>query len=183
MLKSIFIDRDGVINQDSPDYIKNWSEFNFIPGSIEAIARLTQNGYICFIITNQSMINRGISTKEALKDMHQKMTDAIEANRGRIEAIFYCPHRPDEGCNCRKPKPGLIYQVRQFYDIDLKNSCMVGDSVKDIEWARNAGCGFAILVRTGNGFESEKILIQRKIFPDYVADNLLAASEWIINSI
>ncbi len=179
--KVVFLDRDGVINRDSPDYIKSWDEFEFLPGSIEGIRSLTANGFETIIISNQSALNRNLITEEGLSYLFSMMKTSIEAEGGLIKDIFYCPHRPDEGCECRKPKPYMIYKAEKAYSIDLKTSYLVGDSVKDIECARNAGCGNTVLVRTGNGISAEKSLTEKKIFPDHIADNLLGAAHWIIN--
>ncbi len=178
--KTVFLDRDGVINKDSPDYIKNWNEFEFIPGSIEAICRLTAAGFAVILITNQSGIGRGIIAPEDLADMHIRMQEKIRQHDGKICDIFFCPHRPDENCDCRKPKPGLIRQAQNKYGIDLLSAWMVGDSAKDIECAVNAGCGHHILVQTGNGISAEKILAEKGITPSYVEKNLLSAAERII---
>ena len=179
MKKVVFSDRDGVINRDSPDYIKNWSEFEFLPGSIEAIKELTVIGFATIVITNQSMINRKISSEKNLRYMHTMMKNAVISGGGEIRDIFFCPHTPDEGCDCRKPKPGLIEQARGAYPIELKNAYMIGDSAKDIECGRNAGCGRVILVRTGNGIAAEKILAEKNITPDHIAENLYEAAKWI----
>lgn len=182
MKKVIFSDRDGVINRDSPDYIKNWSEFEFLPGSIEAIRYLTVHGFNTIVITNQSMINRKISSEKDLRYMHSMMKKAVISAGGEIRDIFFCPHAPDEECDCRKPKPGLIYQAQQAHQIDLKHACMIGDSAKDIECGRNAGCGRVVLVRTGNGIAAEKILTEKNIVPDHIAENLYEAAQWIGSS-
>jgi len=181
MLKKIvFLDRDGVINKDSPEYIKNWNEFEFIPGSIEAIRRLTAAGFAVILITNQSGIGRGIIAPEDLADMHTKMQEKIRAHGGEICDIFFCPHCPDENCDCRKPKPGLIWHAQKKYSIDLSSAWMIGDSAKDIECAISAGCGHHILVQTGNGIAAEKILAEKGITPLYVEKNLLTAAERIL---
>lgn len=179
--KVVFLDRDGVINRDSVDYIKSWQEFEFLPGSLEAIRKLTENGFSIIIITNQSAINRKIFTYDTLTTIHTRMLKTVRANGGRITDIFFCPHAPEENCDCRKPKPEMILKARQKYDIDLAAAFMVGDNAKDIECARNAGCGKALLVKTGNGHQAEKILAQAKKDPDFVAANLLEAVEWIIS--
>ena len=146
--KVVFLDRDGVINRDSPDYIKSWSEFEFLPGSISAIKQLTTHGFSSLIITNQSAIGRNMISLADLQQMHTLMKSAISSGGGEITDIFFCPHTPDVGCDCRKPKPGLIYQAQVRFDIDISKTVMVGDSAKDIECARNAGCGHTILVKT-----------------------------------
>jgi len=180
LLKVVFLDRDGVINRDSPDYIRSWSEFEFLPGSLRALKRLTQKGFSIIVITNQSAVNRGMMSLKDLDFIHTQMQSIVAANGGKISDIFFCPHTPDDHCGCRKPKPGLIHQAQRRYTFDLKSAYMVGDSAKDIECAQNAGCGCAILVRTGNSAESETILTQKNIAPDYVAADLDDAANWII---
>lgn len=177
--KVVFIDRDGVINHDSPGYIKTWDEFGFIDGSLAAIRRLTVNQFTTIIITNQSAINRKLTSMEALENIHTRMKAAAESYGGHIENIFFCPHTPEERCPCRKPEPGLIFKAQKAYGIDLSCAYMVGDSAKDIECARNATCGHAVLVQTGNGTEAGKVLTQKKIRPDHVAPNLFKAVDWI----
>ena len=108
------------------------------------------------------------------------MIETVNSAGGEIKDIFFCPHLPEDGCSCRKPKPGLIHAAQKAYRIDLATSVMVGDNATDIECARNAGCGHAVLVRTGKGKESEMILAEKKIFPDHVAKDLYEASDWII---
>ena len=178
--KVIFLDRDGVINRDSPDYIKSWSEFEFLPGSLEAITLLTLNGFDTIVITNQSVIHRKMVTIKGLDYIHTMMKKAVISNGGQIKDIFFCPHVPEDRCRCRKPNPGLILKAKQKYRVDISTSVMVGDSAKDIECARNAGCGQAVLVKTGNGAEAEKILKEKSIIPDFIARDLLDAVGWIL---
>ncbi len=178
--KVVFLDRDGVINRDSPDYIKSWEEFEFLPGSLPALKKLTAKGYHLIVITNQSAVHRGMMSLEDLERIHVRMQAAAAAAGGHIKAVFFCPHAPDEDCSCRKPRPGLIHQAQLRYHLDPGSACLVGDSAKDIECAQNAGCGRAILVRTGNGIEAQAILARKNISPDHVADDLNAAADWII---
>lgn len=180
-VRVIFLDRDGVINHDSPDYIKSWSEVRFIPGSLSAIRRLNEVGYTVIVITNQSAVQRGLISLDELERIHRRMQEAAAAEGGRIAAIFFCPHLPDEGCPCRKPRPGLIRAARAAYAIDIEQSVMVGDSARDIECARRAGCGLAVLVETGNGREACEELARKGIRPDRTASDLAAAAEWIIS--
>ncbi len=179
--KNIFLDRDGVINQDSSNYIKSWSEFKFIPKSIEAIRDLTLNGFNIVLITNQSVINRKMASKAVVENIFEKMKSEINSNQGSILDIFYCPHKPDDGCECRKPLPGMILKAKEKHRINLSTAYMVGDSLKDMECAKNAGCGYLVLVRTGNGKQTQEILEEKKITPTHIADNLYEASKWIIN--
>jgi len=174
--KILFIDRDGVINKDSPEYIKSWSEFEFLPRSLDAIRLLTQQGFDVILITNQSAIHRHLVSKKNLEYMHANMISVIEEYGGKLKDIFYCPHIPDDQCKCRKPKPGLIMQAQQKYRIDVKKTMMIGDSLKDMECARNAGCGGSILVRTGNGKVAEQALKEKNIVPTYVLDDLYEAA-------
>lgn len=177
----VFLDRDGVINRDSPDYVKSWSEFEFLPGSIEAIRNLSVSGFTTMLITNQSAVNRRLISHTELQTIHTRMKAALKRRDGHIRDIFFCPHRPDERCACRKPKPGLIHQAQSKYRIDLSQSFMVGDNAKDIECARNAGCGCAILVQSGIGTDAAEILATRDICPDFIARDLSGAVNWIMN--
>ena len=177
----IFLDRDGVINRDSPDYIKSWSEFHFISRSVDAMRDLTDSGFTIIVITNQSAISRKLISPKELEQIHSKMKDVIESKGGKIRDIFICPHLPSDGCACRKPAPGLVYQAQSKYDIDLAASVMIGDSARDIQCAFNAGCGRSILVRTGNGKEAEHILAEAGLYTDYVANDLYAAVQWLLH--
>jgi D-glycero-D-manno-heptose 1,7-bisphosphate phosphatase len=178
---TVFLDRDGVINQDSPDYIKSWAEFHFIPGSLDALARLTRSGCTIIVITNQSAINRRWVSLTQLETMHRRLRQAVLDSGGRITDIFFCPHRPDEGCGCRKPKPGLIFAARDRYGTDLSHAVMVGDSAKDILAGQAAGCGRTVLVQTGNGMIAIQALEETGHRPDHVAADLDRAVHWILD--
>ena len=177
----VFLDRDGVINLDRSDYIKSWSEFKFISRSIEAIKELTLTGFHSIVITNQSVINRNMVSDQGLEYILTMMKNKVRSGGGLIHDIFFCPHIPEDNCDCRKPKPGLILQAKKKYDINLADAVMIGDSAKDIECARNAGCGKAILVKTGNGVKAEKTLAEKKIYPDYIASDLYEAVQWMVD--
>ena len=181
--KVVFLDRDGTINQDSADYIKGWSEFVFLPRSIEALRDLTAAGFIIIVITNQSAIPRKLISPQELENIHSKMTAAVEAQGGKISDIFFCSHMPGEGCDCRKPAPGMIFQAQKKHDIDLSTAVMIGDSARDIECAHLAGCGRTILVKTGNGKDAEPIMAEMGLRTDYVAEDLYDAAQWIIRSL
>lgn len=178
-LTTVFLDRDGVINEDSPDYIRSWEAFRFLPGSLQAVVELSRRGFRIFVITNQSGIGRGLIAPEELARMHNNLAAEAAAAGGRIDGFFFCPHRPEEGCRCRKPRPGLIEAAARAHGIDLSRAVMVGDSARDILAARRAGCGLAVLVRTGNGSEAEKSLAAGGSPPDHVADDLASAVGWI----
>lgn len=136
----IILDRDGVINVDSDNYIKTPDEWVAIPGSVEAIAKLYQNGYKVFIATNQSGLARGLFSEKTLAAIHQKMFDMLDQSGGKIEKVFYCPHHPDEQCQCRKPNTGLLKQIADYTNHDLQSCAFVGDSIKDIQAAQRFGC-------------------------------------------
>lgn len=138
--KAIFIDRDGVINYNRNDYVKSWQEFKFIPGAKKAIKRINETDWMLILITNQSPIGRGIFTKETLDNIHFKMLNELSAAGAHIDAIYFCPHKPDDGCDCRKPKPGLILRAADDYNIDLSESWMIGDSESDLKAGKAAGC-------------------------------------------
>jgi D-glycero-D-manno-heptose 1,7-bisphosphate phosphatase len=176
----VFLDRDGVINKDSPDYVKSWAEFDFLPGSIEAIRLLAEHGFTVIVITNQSIINRKMAALDDLEFTHSMMKKAVREAGGEITDIFFCPHKPEDYCACRKPEPGLILEASRKYRIDTEDSVMVGDSAKDIECARRAGCRYAVLVKTGNFELAVSELEKKKISPDYIASDLYEAAGWII---
>jgi histidinol-phosphate phosphatase family protein len=180
---TVFLDRDGVINSDSPDYIKDASQFEFIPRSPEAIALLNQNGFSVIVVTNQSMIGRKLADQTALDGIFEKMIAGVKKAGGRIKDIFFCPHTPEADCPCRKPKPGMLLNAKKKYGLDLDRSCMVGDSVKDMESARAAGCGKAVLVETGNGANAARILLEKGRLPDCIASDLFDAALWLIRNV
>jgi D-glycero-D-manno-heptose 1,7-bisphosphate phosphatase len=149
-MKLIILDRDGVINEDSDEYIKSPEEFIPIPGSLEAITRLNHAGYMVLVATNQSGIARGLFSMETLNQIHDKLKQLLNAYGGRIDGIFFCPHGPEDKCHCRKPQPGLYEEIAQRLDIDLFEVPAVGDSLRDLQAAQLVGAT-PILVRTGKG--------------------------------
>lgn len=153
----VILDRDGVINFDSPDYIKSPEEWVPIPGSIEAIARLHQHGVTIYVATNQAGIARGKLTAADLEAVHRKMRSTVSAAGGEIAGIQFCPHHPDDNCDCRKPAPGMLLAIEALSGIPLDGQPYVGDSMKDICAANAAGCE-PVLVLTGNGRETAKMI-------------------------
>ncbi len=180
-LQTVFLDRDGVINRDSADYVKSWGEFEFLPGSLEALARLAKAGLRVIVITNQSAVNRGMVTLKGLEDIHRRMRRAVAAAGGRLDDIFFCPHRPDENCACRKPAPGMIRAAARKYGLDLSRSAMVGDSARDVACGVNAGCGRTVLVTSGLDPGAERgRLDEQGLSADHVASDLAAAVDWLL---
>jgi D-glycero-D-manno-heptose 1,7-bisphosphate phosphatase len=166
MFKLIVLDRDGVINEDSPLYIKSPDEWCAIPGSLEAIAKLNKHGYKVVIATNQSGIARRYFTSETLDLIHKKMIDQVTMVGGHIDGIFICPHGPKDNCECRKPKSGLLLKAAQQFNVDPKEMLVIGDSMRDILAAK--ACGAAVvLVRTGKG---EEVIKTEKIDVPVFAD-------------
>lgn len=171
-MKLVILDRDGTINQDSDDYIKSPEEWIPIPGSLEAIARLHRAGYKIVVASNQSGIARGLFDTDMLAKIHAKMLDAVRTKGGDIEAIFFCPHRPEDRCHCRKPHPGLLEEVADRLKVNLNCVYVVGDSERDMVAARTV-LARPILVRTGNGRRTlKKAKLKLTDIPVY--DNLAA---------
>ncbi|WP_028454523.1 D-glycero-beta-D-manno-heptose 1,7-bisphosphate 7-phosphatase [Chitinilyticum litopenaei] len=153
-MKLLVLDRDGVINEDSPAYIKSPEEWQPIPGSLEAIGQLTRAGWTIVVATNQSGIARGLYDVAMLNQIHARMHRKVGQAGGEIEAIFFCPHGPDHGCSCRKPNPGMLEDIQRRYNVPAGQMVMVGDSLRDLQAVAAIG-GRPILVRTGNGRKTE----------------------------
>ncbi|SMC17422.1 D-alpha,beta-D-heptose 1,7-bisphosphate phosphatase [Desulfacinum hydrothermale DSM 13146] len=147
----VFLDRDGVLNRDSPHYIKSWDEFHFYPDALEALRFLSRRRVDVVLVSNQSALNRGIMTYDAFFHLHQNIAAQIRRSGAHLAAAFFCPHRPDEGCSCRKPAPGMLRAAARLYPMDLSKTCFVGDKESDLEAARNAGCRPVLLHRNGTG--------------------------------
>jgi len=171
----IILDRDGVINYDSDQYVKTLDEWQPIPGSIKAIAALSKAGFHVYIATNQSGVARGYYTLETLEQMHQKMIRLIEAEGGKIAGIQYCPHGPDDDCHCRKPKPGMIDAIEKELGVNFNSvpAIMVGDSKRDLEAGIARGCQ-AALVLTGKGRDTQykEMNFHFNVFTDLAAFTL-----------
>ncbi len=146
----VILDRDGVINLDSDDYIKSADEWIPIEGSLEAIARLNQAGILVAVASNQSGLGRGLFSPEDLNQMHAKFQRLLARLGGHVDAIFFCPHTPDAGCECRKPAPGLLRSVSLRFGLSLNSVPFIGDTKSDVEAAR-AARATPVLVRTGKG--------------------------------
>ncbi|HEX5046503.1 MAG TPA: D-glycero-beta-D-manno-heptose 1,7-bisphosphate 7-phosphatase [Gammaproteobacteria bacterium] len=148
--KLVVVDRDGVINEDSGEFIKSVAEWRPIAGSLEGIAALTQAGYRVVVVTNQSGIARGLLTEEILRDIHERMRSAVRAAGGELAAVYFCPHHPDDGCDCRKPRTALLRRAERELGVALAGVPFIGDRTSDVEAAEAVGAR-PILVRTGSG--------------------------------
>jgi D-glycero-D-manno-heptose 1,7-bisphosphate phosphatase len=170
-VKLVILDRDGVVNADSAQYIKGPEEWRPLPGSIEAIARLTRAGYRVAVATNQSGIGRGLFDMATLNAIHEKMHRAVAQAGGRIDAIFYCPHAADSTCDCRKPRPGMLVEIGERFNVALRGVPVVGDALRDLQ-AAAAVDARPMLVLTGKGERTRKegVLPEgTEIFPDLAA--------------
>ena len=138
--KAVFLDRDGVINKERKDYVKTIDELEILPNIDHHIKLLKDAGYLIIVISNQSAINRGLTNHENVNKIHNSIQEFLKAHNTNIDAFYYCPHRPDENCECRKPKPGLLLRASSELGIDLKNSWFIGDYDSDMEAATQSGC-------------------------------------------
>ena len=180
-MRAVFLDRDGVICQNRSDHVKNWAEFQFLPEAKTGLAALNQLDLPVVVVTNQAIINRGLVTASVVEDIHQRMVAELSDSGGRIDRIIYCPHRPDEGCNCRKPESGMLLQAAEDMGIDLVGSYLVGDAAPDLIAGSRVGC-HPYLVLTGRG--------PNQIWPAFqtlggrftIARNLRDAANHIINN-
>lgn len=173
----VLLDRDGVINYDSDAFIKSPEEWRPIPGSLEAVSLLNDNGYKVVVISNQSGLARGLFDEAALQQIHAKMMQMVERKGGHIEAIYYCPHGPDDDCQCRKPRTGLLRRFAEDFHVSLQGLPFVGDSLRDMQ-AAEAVSAEPILVKTGKG---EKTLAENPDIELPVFENLYDAARFIVS--
>lgn len=181
-MKVIFLDRDGVINRYPGDtkYVTEWKEFRFLPRAKIALARLYKNGFKVFVISNQAGVGKGIFSQKSLDFITRKMLRAVEKSQGKIEGVYYCTHRQEDSCSCRKPKAGSIELVKKNYSFSLKDSFFIGDTIADVHTAKAAGCK-SILVLSGK----EKLPDRKNwpVQPDFVFKDLYTATEFILNPV
>ena len=170
-MKLIVLDRDGVINFDSDQFIKSPDEWRPIPGSLEAIARLNESGWRVVVASNQSGVGRGLFDMDTLNAINEKMTKTLAQVGGRLDAIFFCPHAADSTCDCRKPKPGMFQQIAERFNVDMRGVPVVGDSLRDLQAGVAVGCT-PFLVLTGKGVKTQAdpaLPPGTQIFPDLAA--------------
>ena len=176
--RAIFLDRDGVINANRADHVKSWEEFAFLPGAFDALKRIAASDFAILVTTNQAAIARGLTTDAAVREIHEHMSTEVARAGGRIDAVYYCPHLPDENCDCRKPRPGLYTRGAREWEIDLARSYVVGDAMADIAAAQAIGAA-PILVLSGRGQEQRAVLEANHYAGFHVAHDLRDAVEWI----
>ena len=182
VVSTIFLDRDGVINENRADYVKSWSEFRFLPGSREAIAKLTQAGHRIVVCTNQAGVARGTLSVETVHEIHRRMVDAIGEMGGKIEKVYYCPHAKDGDCACRKPRPGMLLRARDELGLDMRDAVFIGDSITDIRAGLAAGI-HAVLVLSGLGLEQLYTHYHEANGPFRISVDLKHAAELILKGV
>lgn len=172
--KAVFLDRDDTISRDVP-YCSRPEDLELLPMAAQAIRLLNENGFTVVVVTNQSGIARGYFTEETLGLIHQKMRRDLEAQGAFIDAIYYCPHHPDEGCECRKPSPTMVLQAARELDIELAQSYVIGDSEMDVEMGRRAGCKTVLVSPAGEATAGKQQA-------DFVAGDIYQAASWVIST-
>jgi D-glycero-D-manno-heptose 1,7-bisphosphate phosphatase len=151
MHPAIFLDRDGVIIENSPSYIRSWADVILFPQALAALARIQASPFKIVIVTNQSVVGRKLISESAAWDINQRLLDVIRESGGRVDGVFICPHAPEDLCDCRKPKPGLLLEAANSLSLDRSRSVMIGDALSDLLAGRSAGIPHNFLVRTGRG--------------------------------
>jgi histidinol-phosphate phosphatase family protein len=180
MFPAIFLDRDGVLIENRPEYVRDWSQVDIFPDAILALANSNIKDYKIVIVTNQSAVGRGIISIETAQDINNRLVSAILEKKGRVDGVYLCPHGPHDNCDCRKPKPGLLLQAADELSLDLNRSWMVGDAWSDVQAGQAAGVRGAIMVKTGRG--AKQLLLNRpKVIDGFlVCNDLPQAIELIL---
>lgn len=182
-MKYLFIDRDGVINKDpggwtKTNYVTNWKDFHFVPGALEALKILKEKNIKVIVASNQAGINKGLYTNEELSKVNSLMLKEIESFGGAVEEVFYCIHKDEDKCECRKPMPGMLEMAAKKYHIEPKTTYFIGDANTDVVAGKRAGCK-SILVLSGKTPRSDVETWNPKDKPDYIFANLLEAVKWL----
>lgn len=180
MFPAIFIDRDGVIIENKTDYVRNWSQVSFLPDSIHALANPKLAEYKIVIVTNQSAVGRGIISLETANSINDRLVHSIRDLGGQIDGVYLCPHSPNDQCECRKPKSGLLLQAAKELSLDLKRSWMIGDAWSDIQAGQAAGVHMAVMVKTGRGVDQLSMQKPTDVTEFLVYDNLVQALKSIL---
>ncbi len=172
MLPALFLDRDGVIIENRQRYVRSWADVDIFPQALRALERVAALPFKVVIITNQSAVGRGLISLAEAHAINERLVDQITSTGGRVDSVYLCPHKPSDACSCRKPEPGMFFQVRDDFDIKLGRSIMIGDALTDLQAGHAAGIKKLALVRTGRG-ASQQILARRvRSIPVTVYENL-----------
>lgn len=172
MIPALFLDRDGVIIENRPDYVRAWSDVSIYPQALASLRRIYSTEYKIFIVTNQSVIGRGIISQSAAEKINWQLVNEIESAGGRVDGVYMCPHTPEDNCLCRKPQSGMILKAVAENSLDLGNSILVGDAISDIIAGQTAGVGKNILVKTGRGASQLELPLANQI-PSFLTYNSL----------
>ena len=181
MYPSIFLDRDGVLIENRSDYVRDWSQVKMIPEAIRALSLAPIKKYKVIIVTNQSGVGRGLILLKTAQEINQQLINLIRDHGGQIDGVYMCPHKPEDGCSCRKPLPGLLLQAAKDLSLDLQRSWMIGDAWSDVQAGEAAGMRGTILLKTGRGTEQLLQVHPEKMRANLVFDNLPLAFEAIFS--
>ena len=175
MFPAVFLDRDGVLIENRSEYVREWSQVSIFPFTISALTRLAALGYKIVVVTNQSAIGRGLLPVQVADEINQKLVDIVRAGGGQVDAVYVCPHHPDEICSCRKPNPGMLLQAADEHSLDISRSWMIGDAWTDIQAGHAAQVPHLGILKTGRGHE--QLLLPRPAQPEafHIFDNLAEA--------
>lgn len=177
MQPALFLDRDGVIIENRQDYVRSWTDVTIYPQALGALAKIKSSQHKIFIITNQSVVGRGLISQDAAREINERLVKEIQFSGGRIDGVFMCPHAPQDNCNCRKPQPGLLLDAASMHSIDLQNSILIGDALSDILAGQQAGIPRNVLVLTGRGLDQSTLPLASQI-PEFLTyENLFDALE------
>jgi D-glycero-D-manno-heptose 1,7-bisphosphate phosphatase len=177
---AVFLDRDGVVIENRPDYVRSWQDVSLLPDAAEALHRIGDAGYKIVLVTNQASVGRGLLSLEEAVGINRQLVETLQRSGIEIDGVFLCPHRPEDACDCRKPAPGLILQAAAALGLDLAASLLVGDAVSDLQAGLAAGVGRVALVRTGRGHEQELLLAAAGLAEAPVFDRLAEAVETLL---
>lgn len=172
---AIFLDRDGVIIENRAKYVRSWADVDIYPQAIRALARLRLTPYKIIIVTNQSVVGRGIISLNVANEINKRLVAEVERANGRVDAVYMCPHVPEDNCLCRKPRPGLLWQAAEQWNLDLARSFMIGDALSDLLAGQAAGVYQSLLLRTGRGVAQAQLPEASQFNPLHVYDDLATA--------
>jgi D-glycero-D-manno-heptose 1,7-bisphosphate phosphatase len=176
--KAIFLDRDGVLIENQPGYVRSWADVQVLPGVPQALEMLRLEGFVLLVVSNQSVVGRGLMSLETMQMLNRQIEAELLRLGGGVDASYLCPHAPNEGCACRKPQPGLLLQAAQDWQVDLQQSFLIGDALTDLQAGRAAGAR-PLLVRSGRGAAQERLLDPQEWSDLAIFDNLADAARWI----
>jgi len=181
MYPAIFLDRDGVLIENRSDYVRDWSQVKIIPEAIHALSLAQIKKYKVVIVTNQSVVGRGLILLKTAQEINQRLINLIREHGGQIDGVYMCPHQPEDGCSCRKPQPGLLLQAAKDLSLDLQRSWMIGDAWSDVQVGQSAGVRHSILLRTGRGPEQLSQRCPEELTGYLIFDNLPLALDAIFS--